>query len=553
MIDKNCAAPNRMESHFFWPDDSKAETATDMRIKRRNSVQASDRPMYEKQNSVQRNDVDTKKSFSKEFSQSSIQFYDNLNDNNSTTKRRSQLQSRGLKKSELAEKPTATKMELPESVVDEAYTTAKKSQAYTSKIQFYDFVNEEDNARNSRNNLRKPKMDMNDKREMELNSKNSPKLQMKHDVRSLSEEKEMPKLNNREVKTLERSSRIKEVNVGRTPVRDDYDDHEDVYNGRSHTSPKRTLAASKSNSNHSERDSYRILERNNVRDDGYRQTKRPNVSPKRNFIKPDPRYPNERDMYRKSNNSVLSRNDDDHYGESRRHSTRTVENHEDLIEYPKYKSGGNEIKRHNSRSQYDYPDNGRHFNDYEEEIGTRMKTVRIQQSPPRKQQQQYKREEEEHFNQVDESPRYSRNRSAGTEQGKRGNAQRHSNYNDSERYEADVSYVEEVKPINGGRSNFNRVNNRLNNENHTGWDDYVPAGHSAPINPSRRATSSSAALDANDNNSTKKHLRSSLCFHDGAIIAENDATPSPTTTQQSTQRRNARSSATKRVSVGLPD
>ena len=52
-------------------------------------------------------------------------------------------------------------------------------------------------------------------------------------------------------------------------------------------------------------------------------------------------------------------------------------------------------------------------------------------------------------------------------------------------------------------------------------------------------------------NSAHNHLRSSLCFYNGEIVAsDNEAATSSMPMQQ---RRNARNAATKRVSVGLPD
>uniref|UniRef100_A0A1A9UXE5 Uncharacterized protein n=1 Tax=Glossina austeni TaxID=7395 RepID=A0A1A9UXE5_GLOAU len=205
MIDRHgTPTPNRLESHLYWPDDTKVDSAVESKVKRRNSVLSdrSERPQLKKQISTDDDEVDLKERFQREFTKSSIQFYDNLNED-VNTKNTGRL-ARNLKsmKNEIAEKPTATKLELPESVVDEAYTAAKKQQAYTSKIQFYDYVNEpepepEPEPQMQRNNMRKPKMDMNDKRDVELNTKNSPKLQVKHNVRTFSEEKEKsPKVNN---------------------------------------------------------------------------------------------------------------------------------------------------------------------------------------------------------------------------------------------------------------------------------------------------------------------------------------------------------------------
>lgn len=532
MIDRGGVTPNRMESHFFWPDDTKAESAVETRLRRRNSVQLqdNDKPLYGRQNSVGGNDVDTKRRFSKEFSQSSIQFYDDINDNGSTSNRKP-LRSGASKRSELTEKPTATRLELPEAIVDEAYTSAKRKQAYTSKIQFYDFVNEDDaRKRNSQNNLRKPKMDMNDKREMELNSKNSPKLQVKRDVRSLSEEKEVNKINNRDTKTLERPRQKKEVNVNRTYSMKD-NTREDAYR-RSNVSPKRST----------DNDARRSYDRQRHANERDIVVEHDEEMPKRNPVRSEsyqkPRY--------SDSNTVLSTKTDyrDYDRESEIYENRRYSNRryvEDPIdEEPQYRDVRNDTKKI-SGSEYNY----------EEDIGNRMKTVRIQSSPPRK--HHYYREEyydDEDYNRSSTPP-------PSREPIKLGNNQKRSDYRTNQRYDGDdLPYEENTDVMNNNsrhrnsdssvtdKMQINRVTNKLNNNVADPGRDTSP-----PPGPSPSAASEAAQTDVNK---PRKHLRSSLCFHDGAIVAENDATMSPTSDKPAA-RRNIRNMATKRVSVGLPD
>ncbi|XP_016976298.1 uncharacterized protein LOC108042487 [Drosophila rhopaloa] len=172
---------NRQESHFYWPDDSLAESAVENRVRRRNSQQL-EKPV-ERIISVQDSpsEVDTRRMFHKEFASSSIQFYDNLQSNPS---KRPPLE-RGLRR-ELTPKLTEVRAQELDNKAED--TSNRRQQAYSSKIQFYDYVNEADNT--TQNNVRRPQMDFNDKREVELNTKNSPKLQVKRNVRSFSVELE---------------------------------------------------------------------------------------------------------------------------------------------------------------------------------------------------------------------------------------------------------------------------------------------------------------------------------------------------------------------------
>ncbi|XP_017871237.1 PREDICTED: protein PIEZO homolog isoform X2 [Drosophila arizonae] len=195
---------NRQESHFFWPDDTRVDSAVETRVKRRNSLQlqsGAERPhptASQKLSSLQAEptpEVNTRQMFHKEFAKSSIQFYDNLQPSNSNTNSNNN-KSRLLNRARREVTPKLTDVDpLPavETVAEIDPSAARRNQAYSSKIQFYDYVNTND-ADTTQNNVRRPKMDMNNKREVELNSKNSPKLQVKHNVRHLSVERDAPQL-----------------------------------------------------------------------------------------------------------------------------------------------------------------------------------------------------------------------------------------------------------------------------------------------------------------------------------------------------------------------
>lgn len=530
-------APNRLESHLFWPDDTKAESAVECKLKRRNSVQlqASDKPSCTRQFSVGGdNDVDTKRRFSKEFSQSSIQFYDNLSENNPVPNRRALLRSGVGKKTDLTEKPTATKLQLPETIVDEAYTTAKRKQAYMSKIEFYDFVNEQEaeaQAKIQQNNFRKPKMDMNDKREMELNSKNSPKLQIKRDARSLSEEKDMPKINNRSTKTLERPSRqIKEVNLSKANTREYREGRNEIY----------------------DRSNVKSRERNNY---DSRYDREP----------VETQYENDGDYYEKPNRSVLPRErfhrkyeDDRDFGENSHQRYKIRDRSEDFVDEKQYRRIQNDTKK-DIRSQYGSRTRNEILHRDEAEIGERMRKVRIESSPPRR----YHYYRDEYYD--DERPVEDnrRTRTSPTRDiTKRGNLQRLYESNPRDEYEDDAHpYEDSYEAMNNKSSrnicdnshqaNIDRTTNKLNNEIASRRFTRSPSPELIQKSSTPGASQSPSTMSA-DVNKPRKHLRSSLCFHDGAIIAENDATQSPTS-EKPAARRNIRSTATKRVSVGLPD
>lgn len=520
MIDRGGATNrNRLESHFFWPDDTKVESAVENRIKRRNSVQltSTEKPVYQKQISVADNGVDTKQRFSKEFSQSSIQFYDNLMDNNTSPRRQLMRNSVANKKMDIAEKPTKTKVELPESVVDEAYTSAKKKQAYTSKIEFYDYVNEEGNEQNNRNNMRKPKMDMNDKREMELNSKNSPKLQVKRDVRSLSEEKEQRKINNREVKTNESYEQRARERILNNEER--YLQSRRSVEPRMNVSPKRPL--NKVANNYEQRYS---VDREIYREPSPEQYER--------------RGPGYNTNYRREMESP-------EFYENRRYAERDYGDEPE--ERPVYRRNREEPKRmirNNTRAYYEPADDRDYEHDYpaEEEIRSRMRNVHLKSPPPRKQYYP----PEEYYDDELQRQYYGRNERMKTTTN-RGSSQEHYDYNERDINEVDLPYENNntSKRSNNQKAPINKINNKIEQKTMT-------RSPPPPTSPSPSDADSSVSATK-----SQKHLRSSLCFNNGEIIGENDATRSPTSTssapQYPTQRRNARSSATQRVSVGLPD
>ncbi|KAH8381264.1 hypothetical protein KR093_001144 [Drosophila rubida] len=183
---------NRQESHFFWPDDTRVDSAVETRVKRRGSLEAGPAPANQRRSAQLAEhtpDVDTRQMFHKEFAKSSIQFYDNLQPNNSNQQTRLQRLRREVTPKLTDVEPNARPVLANKSVEQEDPSAARRKQAYSSKIQFYDYVNLNEGDATPNNN-RRPKMDMNNKREVELNSKNSPKLQVKHNVRHLSVERD---------------------------------------------------------------------------------------------------------------------------------------------------------------------------------------------------------------------------------------------------------------------------------------------------------------------------------------------------------------------------
>lgn len=200
MVERQCGnGQNRQESHFFWPDDTQVDSSVETRVKRRGSLQLHSGPVtattHQRQPAPAEAavDVDTRQMFHKEFTKSSIQFHDNLQPSGNNKNIGSASQSR-LNRARREVTPKLTDVapqQRPLLAIKEQAnpSAARRNQAYSSKIEFYDYanLNEPDTLQN---NVRRPKMDMNNKREVELNSKNSPKLQVKHNVRHLSMERE---------------------------------------------------------------------------------------------------------------------------------------------------------------------------------------------------------------------------------------------------------------------------------------------------------------------------------------------------------------------------
>lgn len=226
MVERQCGnGQNRQESHFFWPDDTQVDSSVETRVKRRGSLQLHSGPVTETTHQRQpatveaAHDVDTRQMFHKEFTKSSIQFHDNLQPSGNNKNIGSASQSR-LNRARREVTPKLTDVapqQRPLLAIKEQAnpSAARRNQAYSSKIEFYDYanLNEPDTLQN---NARRPKMDMNNKREVELNSKNSPKLQVKHNVRHLGMEREQqpPQL---------RAVTKKPLNDGRHWERDQYE------------------------------------------------------------------------------------------------------------------------------------------------------------------------------------------------------------------------------------------------------------------------------------------------------------------------------------------
>lgn len=484
---------NRLESHLFWPDDTKTETAAESRIKRRNSVQlaSAERPSYEKKQNSIGDDVDTRQRFSKEFSQSSIQFYDNLNDNN----RQARRNSMSHRKMDIAEKPTNTKLELPDdSVVNEAYTAAKKKQAYTSKIEFYDYANDNE----ERNNLRRPKMDMNDKRDMELNSKNSPKLQLKRDVRSLSEEKDHTKINNSEMSNKMDDNKERRARILNN--QENYLRNRRSMEPRMNVSPKRSWAKTSNKRYTDERDIYREPE---------------SLAYDRRYAKPEERYNSGYDWQQNSRYSAGGYNDNFEDERLTRDQTKRV-------------------TKNNERDYYEetaerYYNQQRPYED--EEIRNRMRNISVNTT---KQPQKPCYAGEQYYD--DASSYCGQNYEVETPTNRTNSYTRH-DYNERQEMPY-MSYNNSTDRFVSNKPYVRKINNQFQRE--------TVASPTSPT-PSSDAESTVSA------SRTQRHLRSSLCFNNGEIIGENDGSASPTSSHNPTPRRNARSSATQRVSVGLPD
>lgn len=234
---------NRLETHFYWPNDTTVETAVEGRLKRRNSLQ----PTSHKLNSNRDcssdlpsvDEIDTKQRFHREFAKSSINFSDNLNE---VSTRPGKTYHRPI-----AEKPTAIKLPANalEATIDPIYATVRRHQSYRSKIRFYDADCDAEDTSKAKpqplkivdskpsnidtktltnnmepcNNFNKLKMDYNNKRDVQLNTKNSPKLQVKRNARALSEENEMEKVCNNKIDGKKQQQYINKVKANTAIIR----------------------------------------------------------------------------------------------------------------------------------------------------------------------------------------------------------------------------------------------------------------------------------------------------------------------------------------------
>uniref|UniRef100_A0A1A9WJR1 Uncharacterized protein n=1 Tax=Glossina brevipalpis TaxID=37001 RepID=A0A1A9WJR1_9MUSC len=510
MIDRHgTPTQNRLESHLYWPDETKVDSAIESKVKRRNSIlseRGDERPQLKKQISTTDDDeVDVKERFQREFTKSSIQFYDNLNDDINIKNTRQLKKNYKSMKSEIAEKPTATKLEqLPESVVNEAYIAAKKQQAYTSKIQFYDYVNEPEpetepkQQQMQRNNMRKPKMDMNDKRDVELNTKNSPKLQIKHNVRNFSEEKE-------------KNSKI----------------HNNNEKQQLNTSP----SVMEQNSMEHKEDNLRKSFNNRPR---YREDRLENhqQSNKMQYC-PDERF-NERRYPYQRRDPIYDR-DYDYRGRLENKFQDYEQSIDQTYLDPRY-------ERSNYQRDFLIPESRRVLRnnvyplDYEDRIEERMNNMHLRSvARPRRFAATYQPEWDDRS--------YYANAVKGGGSFKPTNIN-YNNYNNNDMNTLNSSH----KPKNSITIN-NKTNRNDNNNNKRNDVNQAPQAAQANTVINMKSSQSSDERRQSKERSTSrknlKHLRSSLCFHDGEVIADNDVKESFTTRQTGV-------AANPTVNVGLP-
>ncbi|XP_037943635.1 uncharacterized protein LOC119676469 [Teleopsis dalmanni] len=461
---------NRLESHLFWPDDTKLESAVENRVRRRASLQLGEveRPRLRTQTSMDLDDVDTKKRFHKEFAKSSIQFYDNIAEEGEQHYNPPARRNNKSLKKEITLKPTATKFDLP----DEEYNTAlKKKQTLSSKIQFYDFI---DDDRHNRNNIRRPKMDMNDKKEVERNNKNSPKLQNKRNVRILSggEEPERNREFIKEQNTPERSQNYES----------DYEVDENFRRGRDNYErpANKSIAKNRENSHMSQQ-----MIRNT--------------------------------MEERRGKAAATRNSDRVYNEQ-----------EDEYEVPTYSRNMNVQSRQNNMPKKILKNSRgmrEEFNDFgtgeiTDYIDEDLRSMRIRTSPKKHvsyEDEVYEQESVYHEPRVNDVATYRRTNYRTSSSASNG-------YNKSPYMKTGSSQQ---------RQQFVSNNTDFDYEN-ADYDQYMETDADV------------AAVDG------KKHLRSSICFSGGEIVANNIVdTKTPTSNNR---RSSARSiSASQRISVGLPD
>ncbi|XP_053945675.1 uncharacterized protein LOC128855088 [Anastrepha ludens] len=613
MIERGSTQRNRLQSSIFWPDDTKVDSALETRVKRRNSLQIAqaERPQLRMQSSVSGSgdaDVNTKHLFQKEFSKSSIEFLDNLCDE---IKPRKPLLFRGNRSasSEVTAKPTALKLPLPENVVNTGYTTAKKKQAFTSKIEFYDYAGDE---LNNRNNLRRAKMDMNDKKEMERNTKNSPKLQVKNNMHSLSTNEKLYPAERREKVEIERMKNTNfkdDVEIAhKNNMYDEVDDREyGRYAGRGFDEEfedsGRDLLANKTN--------LRLREKR-LRDERLREL---NYLESRRTVSPEHSYRREHrfreayeDDYELPDYAPSAR-----YGVAVRRSNsvgRFTSPPKRILRNPirerRYNSDyghdgyrNSEVNRGNDRYRDNKIRNNRDFNDADADadvdyIEGCMRNARIRTSPKK-----HVTYSDDTYSHDDEMPSQSQRPLAKSESSQnRAPPHMRTGSGQLRHYNSEIDFVEDanealeekfmendmrgnvttIKPLNVGSSYIAKSNNRveernslankINNNKNANYNNTTSRLNNQTIASAARKitpkmpnvvttkqsadTTTNGAVEAAEAVGTdvKKHLRSSLCLHNGEIIASDDGGA----TSAKAPTRNARSTATRqRVSVGLPD
>ncbi|XP_050329762.1 uncharacterized protein DDB_G0287625 [Bactrocera neohumeralis] len=634
MIERGATQRNRLQSSIFWPDDTKVDSAVETRVKRRNSLQIAqaERPRLRMQSSVSGGgggdaDINTRQLFQKEFSKSSIEFLDNLCDE---TKARKPLLFRGHRSaaSEVTAKPTALRLPLPENVVNAGYTTAKKKQAFTSKIEFYDYVGDE---LNNRNNLRRAKMDMNDKKEMERNTKNSPKLQVKNNMRDLSAKEKLYPAERREKVELEKVSSKNvqdntEIELKNNMRAETENRAQDRYATEVFDEEYEGVRYNSAGNRRNPRASVDRFRDERIRELDFLESRR-TVSPEHGYRREHRLQELYEDEYGASDYAPTGR-----YGRVtavRRSNSvgrfttppkrilkqpiRERRHYEDYADdgyrssdinrgNAPYRRRNNEVYERQAYNEHDAEENV----DYMED---RMRNMRVRTSPKK-----HVTYSDDTYSHDDEMPTQSRRTLASNAQSRdrappsiktaanmrtgSNNLQRQQpalrRYN-SEIDIADDANVETLEPefvendmsgsaatikslniagtynnksnnhqciegeehkrvvnkINNNKNNnYNNTSSRLNNQTIASAARKITPNMPTAVTTKQNTDTRSATPEAAAGAGVKKHLRSSLCFNNGEIIASDDGG----STSVKAPTRNARSTATRqRISVGLPD
>ncbi|XP_069962093.1 uncharacterized protein [Bactrocera oleae] len=618
MIERGATQRNRLQSSIFWPDDTKVDSAVETRVKRRNSLQIAqaERPRLRMQSSVSGGgdaDINTRQLFQKEFSKSSIEFLDNLCEE---TPARKPLLYRGQRRAatEVTAKPTALKLPLPENVVNAGYTTAKKKQAFTSKIEFYDYVGDE---LNNRNNLRRAKMDMNDKKEMERNTKNSPKLQVKNNMRDLSANEKKVDIVRVDSKTVQDNAEIQLKNnmhaETESRAQDRYatevfdEEYEDVRHNSAGN--KRNPPASVDRFRDERIRELDFLEsrRTVSPEHGYRRENRLQELYEDEYGAPDyapsGRYGRQTAVRRSNSVGRFTTPTKRILKQPARERRR----YEDYVEdgyrsseisriNERYRRRNNDVHERESYNEHDAEENL----DYMEDC---MRNMRVCTSPKK----------HVTYSHDDEMPSQSRRPIALNAQSRNrappplktaanmrtgsNNLQRQQT--ELRRYNSEIDLADDVnetleqkfmendmsgsaatikslniagiynnksnnrqciegeehrrvvnKINNNKNNNYNNTTSRLNNQTIASAARKITPNMPTAVTTKQNADMRSAIPEAAAATGVKKHLRSSLCFNNGEIIATDDVG----STSVKAPTRNARSTSTRqRVSVGLPD